>query len=296
MRDEMKAIKLGSRVVYAVGDVEYSAIALAPAGEGYSQGLRLSSIFLNLIYLNEFGVPVKIIGAPLLGVAADEDHVKEVAQKAAEKTLGYTSSNLEGRSAIYDAQVDHIKANPRTVGWKPYVEADEVAKLLAHVQELETQNNTLIAKAAPAKDDGGGAGATPVESFLKLLTHPEVAAFAVAPENQDAIQEAFKKGGYEEVDPDDTDDSQAYGVGHPARFAADAGDLVGVPDSSEDPYKGAAPEEPDPAAEAGTEALKAEQAEQAAEAGTESTASQESESTAADATEQGEKGETSTEE
>lgn len=133
MRTELSSIKLGDRVVYAVGGVEYNALALGTASEGWSQGIRLGTISLSLTYLNEFGVQVKVLAAPLLGVAADDQHLKGIAQQAAEKTFGYVTAHDDVKAQMVAEQLANVKANPRTNGWRPYVEGEEVSKLRAQL-------------------------------------------------------------------------------------------------------------------------------------------------------------------
>jgi hypothetical protein len=192
MRAELSSIELGSRVVYAVGGVEHNAIALGAPSEGYNQGIRLATISLNLIYLNLLGVPVKIVAAPLLGVAADEDHLAEVAKVAAEKTQGYHTSPPDVKEAMAADHLEHIKAHPRTYGWRPYVEGEEAAALKAQVAvqaqqiaDLETHVTALMEPSTSMSD---------IVPALALLSKPEVAAYVTAPENQDELEAALKKG------------------------------------------------------------------------------------------------------
>lgn len=155
MRAELAAIKRGDRVVYAAGGVEHQALALDAASEGWSQGIRLGTIALSLIYLDDLGVPVKVIAAPLLGVAADDEHLAEVAQAAAEKTFGYLRADERERAEMVAEQMANIKAHPRTIGWRPDVENEEVATLraqLAQASEAIGQLNHALAQTMKAPD------------------------------------------------------------------------------------------------------------------------------------------------
>lgn len=67
---DVSKIKQGDRVAYAIGDVEYDAVALGEVTTGYNNAIRASGFFLTLRYLDEQGNPVTISGAPLLGIDA----------------------------------------------------------------------------------------------------------------------------------------------------------------------------------------------------------------------------------
>lgn len=119
-KDVVNQIKQGDRVVYAIGDVEYNAVALGTAHVGYNPAMRLHSAFLNLIYLNEQGTPVKIFGAALLGTEADDEHLLDSANDATRKdprfTPGFDAMNNNGE--IVDEHFGRMKSNPRTIGWR----------------------------------------------------------------------------------------------------------------------------------------------------------------------------------
>ncbi len=65
---EIREIQQGTRVTYAIGDVEYDAVALGAVTTGYNHAIRSGGFFLSLRYLNEQGEPVTVNGAPLLGI------------------------------------------------------------------------------------------------------------------------------------------------------------------------------------------------------------------------------------
>lgn len=274
MRAELSSIKQGSRVVYAVGGVEHNAIALGAPSEGFNQGIRLATISLNLIYLTELGQPLKVVAAPLLGVAADDEHLADVAQIAAQKTQGYVTSPPDVKKQIAADHLAHIKAHPRTNGWRPYVEGELVAVLKARIAQMEqeaiernAQFEEAFAKSTSQSD---------TELALALLSKPEVALFLTAPENQELVEAALHKGRGE--DPDEPGDESVPN----AAVAAETGNLedpaderlIGeanktltpaVPEAPADP--GPAPtENPDAASDAEQEADKAAQS-QAAEPG-----------------------------
>jgi hypothetical protein len=196
MRAELSSIKLGDRVVYTVGGVEYNALALGAASEGWGQSIKLTSIFLSLTYLNKFGVQVKIIAAPLLGIAADEEHLKDIAQQAAQKTFGYVTAHDDVKAQMVAEQLANVKANPRTNGWRPYVEGEEVTTLRAALNDKNDQLALLDAKIAEltAPADPAIEKQSEQERFLALLADPIVVAFFNDPANQAAIHAAMLEG------------------------------------------------------------------------------------------------------
>jgi hypothetical protein len=142
---QLTSIKQGDRVVYAAAGQEFNAMALGAPAYGFNQGIRLSSLFLNLIYLNAQGTAVTITGAPLLAVAADDDHLNQVAEDAAKRDLAWKTADDYDKRVLIAQNLAHIKANPRTVGWRPFEDSEEVATLKAtleqtlmrHGQEIE---------------------------------------------------------------------------------------------------------------------------------------------------------------
>ncbi len=237
MREELSNIKLGSRVVYAIGAVEYNALALGSPNEGWNQGIKLASIFLNLVYLNELGVSQTVAAAPLLGVAADDQHLAAVAESAAKKTFGYVTADPQTRQDMVAAELSHVKANPRTVGWRPFVEGEDVARLkeqLATADEAIGQlNHAMALSMRPEKPA--------VDQFLQLLAVPAVASFVADPANREAIEKALEIGGAEKPGDPSADDLDA--VAAEVETAADtAGSLAEVPEKSSDPLHGSAPD------------------------------------------------------
>lgn len=130
-RDIVLAIKNGDRVVYAANNgVEYNATALDIPHFGYNQALRAPGLFLNLAYFDEAGAVVKISAAPLLGSQADDEHLGEGAYESAKRDVRYHGSTGEDKEALIQEHFDKLKANPRTIGWRPgSVESNEVATL-----------------------------------------------------------------------------------------------------------------------------------------------------------------------
>lgn len=153
---DLKLIEQGDRVVYAAGDKQYNAynaIALGSPTSGFNQGIKLSSLFLRLIYLNERGVPVTVSSAPLLAVAADEEHLKNVAEDAAQRDLSYKAADEKGRARLLDEKLAHVKANPHTIGWRPYEDGEEFAKLRVENTQLKAQIEDLKADADKFRTD-----------------------------------------------------------------------------------------------------------------------------------------------
>lgn len=113
------SIKLGSRVLYVANDgVEHNAVALDIPHIGFNQALKLHSAFLSLIYVNDLAEVVKINGAPLLGAAADGDHLKSAAVSAAKNDSRWFDPNVDNEN-LTDEHLQRIASNPRTIGWRP---------------------------------------------------------------------------------------------------------------------------------------------------------------------------------
>lgn len=150
-QDMVSSIAKGSRVVYAVGEKEYNAIALDIVHPGYSQALRLHSAFLNLIYLGDEGEPVKVFAAPLLGTEADDAHLSESADAAARKDVRFGEGDSDSREAIYDEHLERLTSNPRTIGWRPGSVGDQSMIGIGEAGELTEAGkrwNELHAQAA----------------------------------------------------------------------------------------------------------------------------------------------------
>ena len=140
---EMKNIKLGDHVVYVAAAEtpetpakEYNAMALGAPVEGYNSGAKLGSLFLNLIYLNELAVPVNVLAAPLVGSAVDDEHVAAVGAAAAKHDPAWHDAKEPERAAIVAANVEFVKAHPRSIGWKPMEDGAEVAALKLQIADL----------------------------------------------------------------------------------------------------------------------------------------------------------------
>lgn len=136
-------VKPGDRVVYAIGSVEYEAVALGEPHFGLCGAIRGATLSLNLIYLNEQGTPVKIYAAPLLSAAGDEAYQKSVAQEAAYRELDWKLADAEKRAEIVAEKLAQVKANPRTIGWRPDTNRVEVAQLKAIIASLEQDFSIL---------------------------------------------------------------------------------------------------------------------------------------------------------
>lgn len=115
------SIKLSSPVIYVDGDgIQHGAIAKGPASVGYNAGLRTFGAFLNLIYLNDEGVPVAIASAPLLSSEQDDKFIKLATDALTERDL-HATANAAGNETPEEIQARHfvrMTEQPRTIGWK----------------------------------------------------------------------------------------------------------------------------------------------------------------------------------
>lgn len=142
-KETVAAIKQGDRVVYAIGGMEYNAVALGTAHFGYNPAIRMHSAFLNLVYLNEQGTPVRIFGAPLLGSEADDEHIDTVAYESAKRDSRFQGSSSDDMDDIYDEHRERIVSNPRTIGWRTGYADDSLIPVAKSVQPSPAESELL---------------------------------------------------------------------------------------------------------------------------------------------------------
>ena len=184
-------VKQGSRVVYAANGVEREAIALGEPTVGVNSGTKSASHYLNLVYLNDAGEPVKVMGVPLVTAAATPEMLDQYAalNAAAEQRPGPERDQARER---WRKQLEDV---PRTTGWRPYVAGEAVRVLQDEVEHLLEIKLDYEQK---AKEEA----AIPVTTrFLALLENFEVRAFVKAPENHQKINDAMGHG----LDTEDSD-------------------------------------------------------------------------------------------
>jgi hypothetical protein len=201
---EMKNIKLGDHVVYVAAAEtpetpakEYNAMALGAPVEGYNSGAKLGSLFLNLIYLNELAVPVKVLAAPLVGSAVDDEHVAAVGAAAAKHDPAWHDAKEPERAAIVAANVEFVKAHPRSIGWKPMEDGAEVAALKLQIADLtalvESQQAILNQKptetpAQPVSESQNADIGKPSANDLDAVAEEQKAAQDTSDEPAPAIE------------------------------------------------------------------------------------------------------------
>jgi hypothetical protein len=142
-KETVATVKQGDRVVYAIGGMEYNAVALGTAHFGYNPAIRMHSAFLNLVYLNEQGTPVKIFGAPLLGSEADDEHLDTVAHESAKRDPRFQGSVPDDKDDIYDEHRERIVSNPRTIGWRTGYADDSLIPVAKSVQPAPAESELL---------------------------------------------------------------------------------------------------------------------------------------------------------
>jgi chromosome segregation ATPase len=153
-------IKQGNRVVYAIGGVEYNAVALGSPSFGNHPGLQAFNYHLNLAYLNEQGTPIKIYGAPLLTVAQDDDAkaeilAAEVRVKPALVVAPEDADKAEKLSAAKEneqAQAKRIADAPVTIGWRPEVDDEAVAALKSTIAQYKVSLDKAVEDLKAAND------------------------------------------------------------------------------------------------------------------------------------------------
>lgn len=135
-------VKQGDRVIYRAAGTEYDAVALSAPSFGHHLGLRCVSHFLNLRYLDELGTAVMIMGAVLLTSAADDATIAEYARANVEAS-GAAKFAAAGGESLFAEERERLRAQPRTTGWRPRVDGEEVADLKATIKEYERSCNEL---------------------------------------------------------------------------------------------------------------------------------------------------------
>jgi hypothetical protein len=203
---KLEDVRQGTRVKYAGGDgQEHDAVALSAPLLGFSNAIHGGSHFLNLIYLDEAGIAVKVPAAPLLTEAAGSDDL----HAHAELTVP-ASRKSEERELQVQAEQFRSTKEPRTIGWRPYREDEfegivatltlEHSLMVARIQVLEadlSKAQAELAAAAPVIPAQGVGGGEPIDTgmstkdkalgLLKMLADPNIAKYVSAPENSQTI-------------------------------------------------------------------------------------------------------------
>lgn len=143
-KDVVNQIKQGDRVVYAIGDVEYNAVALGTAHVGYNPAMRLHSAFLSLVYLNEQGTAIKVFGAPILGSEVDDEHLVEAAADARKRDPRNAGASFEYQVELSSEHFDRLKANPRTIGWRTGSADDDKRPEAKQEQPAPDESSVLV--------------------------------------------------------------------------------------------------------------------------------------------------------
>lgn len=120
-----KDIKQGDRLVYAIGEKEYNAVAVSNASLGVHPGSKSASYHVNLVYLDEGGNARRVMAAPLLSTAADPADVEAFAAVEARVKPAISLDESENLAA----HQERIASARRLAGWRPFVEDEEVAAL-----------------------------------------------------------------------------------------------------------------------------------------------------------------------
>lgn len=137
-------VKQGDHVIYRAAGTEYDAVALSAPSFGHHTGLRSVGHFLNLRYLDERGAAVMIMGAGLLTSAADAATIAEYARANVEAS-GAAKFAADGGESLLAEERERLRAQPRTTGWRPRVDGEEVADLKATIKEYERSYHELTA-------------------------------------------------------------------------------------------------------------------------------------------------------
>jgi hypothetical protein len=111
-------VKPGDALVYVVGGVEYSAVALGEPSFGANPNWRGLGYNLNVSYLGRDGVAVKVLGAQALSAALSEDEAQHLYLEMAKLNRIFRQMSADEQMEYVAAQEKAILAQPRTTGWK----------------------------------------------------------------------------------------------------------------------------------------------------------------------------------
>ena len=114
-------VKQGDAVVFQVQDTEYNGIALSDAKVSVHPGGKRAAIYLDLVYLNEGGVAVKVLSAAaLVGALAADDVEKIVAAEIAARRHDPRKSTLAEFGGDTDAASlrQELLETKQVSGWK----------------------------------------------------------------------------------------------------------------------------------------------------------------------------------
>lgn len=114
-------VKQGDPIIFQVQEKEYNGIAMGDAAVGVHPGAKRAGIYLNLVYLNENGVVVKMLSAPALPSAwAADDLDKLVAAEIAARRHDHRKNTLVERGGDVDESTlrKELLEVPQISGWK----------------------------------------------------------------------------------------------------------------------------------------------------------------------------------
>ena len=145
----VESVKQGDRVVYSVGGTDYPAMAQGEASLGYHAGWKQASHHLNLVYLDKDGNAVKVTGAALATRAATFAHLAAHALMNVHARGQHRAP--DGGEAALEKERARLLDEPRTTGWRPFVDTDEVDGLKADLAKTQEVNSILIEQLAQAR-------------------------------------------------------------------------------------------------------------------------------------------------
>ena len=246
---EVEAVKQFDRVVYAQGGQEHAAVALSTPHKGVHAGLRTVSHHLNLIYLDDTGVPRTVMGAALLETELDDGLIESYAKDTA-AALHRPGPMRDGAEL---AARNRLERAPRRVGWRPRDLSREMCALL---DERRGQPGT------PSAEDLDAAAA---EEKAALATSGQQAfvdtggsTLRPAPGGGWALPESLRQqpqNGQTEEDPTEAGDSPVSGSTSPSTSTGPpAGDSSPLqPDSGANSSEASASGPSEGAAQAGSQ-------------------------------------------
>lgn len=110
------------KVLYTANDGEtYDAVALSAPALSFHAGAKQANHYLNLIYLDRHGNPVRITAAPLRTAAATPEELSQHARLTVESTFPRprTDAEVERKAQAFATERQRLDREPRNVGWSP---------------------------------------------------------------------------------------------------------------------------------------------------------------------------------
>ena len=115
-------VKKGDRVIFSVHNTEYNGIALSDAKIGVHPGAKRAGISLDIVYLSESWVSVKVLSVPVMVEALSESDAKKIVEteKHARERDHRRSTLVEFGGEVDEGRLrQELLETKQVSGWKP---------------------------------------------------------------------------------------------------------------------------------------------------------------------------------